>query len=201
MKIEHPAMVVVSGPSGVGKSTVIRKLMEKYPDIYFSISATTRARREGEEDGVDYFYMSEGEFEELIENDGLLEYTRYAGNYYGTLRSQVNAQYEAGRDIFFDVDDLGVRSIREKLPQCVCVLLAPPSAQVLEQRLRGRGTESEEKILQRLASARNYLEILDSFDYVISVESPEYAASRLEAVLLSQRLRITDSEKIKELFI
>ena len=109
--------------------------------------------------------------------------------------------YDEGRDIFFDVDEVGARSIREKLAQCVTVLLAPPSMEVLEQRLRGRGTETEEKIARRLATAKNYFEQIDIFDYVISVEEPEYASSRLEAILLSARHRILEPEKIKELFL
>lgn len=201
MKIEHPALVVISGPSGVGKSTVIHKVMETQKDIYFSVSATTRAPREGEVNGVDYIFIEKEEFEDLIENDGLLEYTQFADEYYGTPRAQMQKQYDAGKDVFFDVDFVGVRSMREKLPRSAFVLLVPPSMEVLEERLRGRGTETEEKIRQRLATARSYIEAADAFDYVISVENPEYAAERLEAVLVSQRQKIMDAEKIKELFI
>ena len=201
MKLEHPALVVISGPSGVGKSTIIHKVMETQKDIYFSVSATTRAPREGEVNGVDYIFIEKEEFEKLIENDGLLEYTQFAGEYYGTPRAQMQEQYDAGKDVFFDVDFVGVRSMREKLPQSAFVLLVPPSMEVLEERLRGRGTETEAKIQQRLATARSYIEAADAFDYVISVENPEYAAERLEAVLVSQRQKIMDAEKIKELFI
>ena len=109
--------------------------------------------------------------------------------------------YDQGRDIFFDVDERGARSIREKLPDSVAVLHAPPSMAVLEQRLRGRNTETEEKIQRRLETAKNYFEQIDIFDYVISAETPEYAAARLEAILISQRLRILKAEKIKEFFI
>lgn len=201
MKIEHPACIILSGPSGVGKSTVLKKLMQTQPDLYFSVSATTRAPRPGEREGVDYAYLRREEFEALLENDGLLEYTCYAGEYYGTPRAQMQRAYDQGRDIFFDVDERGARSIREKLPDSVAVLLAPPSMAVLEQRLRGRNTETEEKIQKRLETAKNYFEQIDIFDYVISAETPEYAAARLEAILISQRLRILKAEKIKEFFI
>lgn len=201
MKIEHPACIILSGPSGVGKSTVLKKLMESQPDLYFSVSATTRAPRPGELAGIDYDYLDHAEFEALLANDGLLEYTCYAGEYYGTPRAQMQRAFDMGRDIFFDVDERGARSIREKLPDSVAVLLAPPSLAVLEQRLRGRNTETEEKIQKRLSTARNYFEQLDIFDYVISAETPEYAARRLEAILLSQRLRNLEPEKIKEFFI
>lgn len=201
MKIEHPACIVLSGPSGVGKSTVLKNLRKTQPDFYFSVSATTRAPRPGELDGKDYIFLTKPEFEDLLANDGLLEYTVYAGEYYGTPRAQMQKAYDEGRDIFFDVDEVGARSIREKLAQCVTVLLAPPSMEVLEQRLRGRGTETEEKIARRLATAKNYFEQIDIFDYVISVEEPEYASSRLEAILLSARHRILEPEKIKELFL
>lgn len=201
MKTEHPAMIVIAGPSGVGKSTVIQKLMETQKDIFFSVSATTRAPRPMEKDGRDYYFMTKEKFEELLANDGLLEHTFYAGEYYGTPRAQIIEQYEAGKDVFFDVDEYGVKSIREKLPQCACVLLAPPSMEILEARLRGRGTETEEKIQKRLQTARNYYDQIGNFDYIISVESPEYAASRLEAILISQRQKIIDVDKIKELFI
>ncbi len=201
MKIEHPACIILSGPSGVGKSTVLKKLMQTQPDLYFSVSATTRAPRPGEREGVDYAYLRREEFEALLENDGLLEYTCYAGEYYGTPRAQMQRAYDQGRDIFFDVDERGARSIREKLPDSVAVLLAPPSMAVLEQRLRGRNTETEEKIQRRLETAKNYFEQIDIFDYVISAETPEYAAARLEAILISQRLRILKAEKIKEFFI
>jgi len=201
MKIEHPACIVLTGPSGVGKSTVLKKLMETQPDIYFSVSATTRSPRPGEREGIDYNYISREEFESLLENDGLLEYTHYAGEYYGTPRKQMQDAIDAGRDVFFDVDELGARSIREKVPGCAVVFLAPPSLDELERRLRGRGTETEEKIQKRLSVAKNYFDQLDIFDYVISSETPEYAAARLEAILISQRTRIIDLEKTKEFFI
>ena len=135
-------LVVVSGFSGAGKGTVMKRLMEKYDDYALSVSATTRKPRPGEEDGREYFFRTRDEFEKLIEEDALLEYAQYVENYYGTPRSYVEEQLQAGRNVILEIEIQGAMKIKEKIPEALLVFVTPPTVEELERRLSGRGTET-----------------------------------------------------------
>ena len=154
---------IISGPSGVGKSTVLHALFEGRNDLYFSVSATTRAPRPGEQEGIDYYYRTTEQFQQLIANDEVVEYNFYNGNYYGTLKSEVEKRLEAGKVVVLVIDVHGAANIRRMFPGATTVFLLPPSVEELEHRLRGRGTETEESIQERLATARQELAEQDKF--------------------------------------
>ena len=143
-------LFVITGPSGAGKGTVLKQVMQSLDQLYFSVSATTRAPREGEVDGVHYHFLTKERFEELIANDRFLEYARYAENYYGTPLDPVEEHLEQGHDVILEIELQGALQVKKRLPKAVLVFIAPPSFEELESRLRGRGTEAEEVILKRL---------------------------------------------------
>jgi guanylate kinase len=159
---------VITGPSGVGKGTLIRTLRERVPGLELSVSATTRAPRPGEEDGVDYHFLSEAEFERRLEAGEFLEHAEYAGNRYGTLRSEIGRTAEAGaRALVLEIEVQGARQVRDALPGAVQVFIAPPSDEALRTRLVGRGSDEPEQIERRLAVAAEELAARDEFEHVI----------------------------------
>ncbi|MGN0663158.1 MAG: guanylate kinase [Faecalibacterium sp.] len=157
-------LFVVSGPSGVGKDTVVSALREQHPEIGKTISATTRAPRPGEQEGVNYFYRTREEFEALVQQGQIVEYNFYSGNYYGTLRSEVDRHLEAGTFVVLVIDVHGADNIKRQYPGCTTVFLLPPSAEELEQRLRSRGTEDEASVQRRLEESRAELARAPEFD-------------------------------------
>lgn len=160
--------IVLSSPSGGGKTTVAKYLMGKYPQISFSISATTRNIRPGEVDGKDYYFLSKEEFKSKIEQDELVEYEEIFGNYYGTLVSELQRAKNEDKILLFDVDVKGALSIRKFYPEeSLLIFLSPPSIEILEQRLRNRNTENEEQLSKRLARAKSEIDQADKFDYLI----------------------------------
>ena len=159
-------MIVVSGPAGSGKGTVNAHLL-KTGDFVYSVSATTRAPRPGEVDGVNYHYISREEFLARIESGDMLEYTEYCGNYYGTPRKEAEAVLESGKNLILEIEVEGAHNIKKKFPDAVLIMLLPPSFAVQEARLRGRATETEEKILERLARTREEIKVADFYDYVV----------------------------------
>lgn len=175
--------IVISGPAGSGKGTVVKLLREKLPNIGFSVSATTRAPRPGEEDGVHYYYISRDEFESKLRSNEVLEHTEYCGNYYGTLKSEAEKVVSNGRDLILEIEVDGASQVKKACPEAVCVMLLPPGATVLEARLRGRGTETDDVIKRRLARAKEELEYLPHYDYVIV--NGENEAEACAAKLLS----------------
>lgn len=160
-------LVIISGPAGSGKGTVVKVLREIMPEIGFSVSATTRQPRPGEVDGVNYHYVTRERFEEMLANGEILEHTEYAGNYYGTPVAEVRRCLDAGRDIILEIEVEGAAQIKKIDPEAVTVMLIPPNGATLEARLRGRGTETEEVILRRLARAREELPLAAEYDYVV----------------------------------
>ena len=160
-------LVVVSGFSGAGKGTVMKRLMEKYDDYALSVSATTRKPRPGEEDGREYFFRTRDEFEKLIEEDALLEYAQYVENYYGTPRSYVEEQLQAGRNVILEIEIQGALKVKEKFPNTLLLFVTPPSAEELRKRLEGRGTETQEVIDGRMKRAIEEAEYMDQYDYLV----------------------------------
>ena len=177
-------LFVVSGPSGVGKDTVMARLRADHPEIEKTVSATTRAPREGEAEGVNYYYRSEAAFKQLIEAGEVLEYNYYNGNYYGTLRAEVERRMAAGKLVLLNIDVHGAANMKRLYPGSTIVFLLPPSAQELEARLRGRGTDDEASIERRLAIAREELAQADAFDVRIVNNSIEQAAGDLYALMV-----------------
>ncbi|WP_010286510.1 guanylate kinase [Kurthia massiliensis] len=193
---ERGLLIVLSGPSGVGKGTV-RKALFSQPDTNYeySISMTTRKPREGEVDGVDYFFKEKEDFEQLIEEGKLLEYAEYVGNYYGTPIDYVNQTLDAGRDVFLEIEVQGATQIREKAPHALFIFLAPPSLSELQARLVGRGTETEEVIQNRIAAANAELEMMNLYDYVVENDEVELACERINAIILAEHCRRERVEK------
>ncbi|OMC14224.1 guanylate kinase [Mycolicibacter heraklionensis] len=180
-------VVVLSGPSAVGKSSVVRCLRERVPDLYFSVSATTRAPRPGEVDGIDYRFVSPAEFDRLIEKNELLEWADIHGGLQrsGTPAAPVIDATRAGRPVLIEVDLAGARAIKKALPEVLTVFLAPPDWETLQARLAGRGTESEEVMQRRLATARTELAAQGGFDVVVVNSRLETACSELVSLLVN----------------
>lgn len=189
-------LIVLSGPSGVGKGTVRKELFTQPDTNYeYSISMTTRSPREGEVDGVDYFFKSREEFEQLIEEGKLLEYAEYVGNYYGTPLDYVNETLDAGRDVFLEIEVVGAAQVRAKVPDGLFIFLAPPSLSELETRLIGRGTEATDVIASRVAKAREELEMMNLYDYVVENDEVSKACDRINAIVVAEHCRRERVEK------
>ena len=176
-------LVVVSGPSGVGKSTVVARALELDPRLWLSVSATTRTPRSGEQDGREYFFVDDAEFDRLVASDGLLEWAAFAGHRYGTPSAAVRERLTRGVPVLLEIEVQGARQVRERVPGALLVFLAPPSWEVLEARLGGRGTESPEAVARRLAAAQEELASAAEFDQVlVNTDVGECARSLLDFV-------------------
>jgi len=196
MRKQRGLLIVLSGPSGVGKGTVRKELFSQPDTNYeYSISMTTRSPREGEVDEVDYFFKTRTEFEDLIEQGQLLEYAEFVGNYYGTPLEYVNKMRDAGRDVFLEIEVQGAAQVRDKVPDGLFIFLAPPSLSELEDRLVGRGTESEEVIASRLSAARQELEMMNLYDYVVENDEVENACDRINAIIIAEHCKRERVEK------
>ena len=194
--------MVISGPAGSGKGTVIKRLLEKTGGFEYSVSATTRSPRPGEVDGVNYFFLSREEFEKRIENDDMLEYANYCQNYYGTPKKEAFAVLESGKNLILEIEVKGAKQIKEKFPDAVTVLVVPPSYRVLEARLRGRGTETDEVIVERLNTSRQELENFNKYDYVIVNEEGqiEKAVDSIIEVSRVEQLKTSRNEGFAKRF-
>ena len=182
-------LTVLSGFSGAGKGTAMKRLMEKYDDYALSISATTR-NREGEVDGREYFFKATEEFEKMIAQDELIEYARYVNHYYGTPRSYVEEQLENGKDVILEIEIQGALKVKEKFPDTLLVFITPPSAKELRRRLIGRGTESMEVIEQRLARAKEEAEGIDDYDCLIVNDDLESCVDELHSVIQNEKKKV-----------
>lgn len=190
-------LFVMTGASGVGKGSLRQAAADALRGIVYSVSATTRARRPAEREGVDYRFVARGEFERMIAAGDLLEHAEYVGDLYGTPAAPVDAALAAGRDALLEIELDGARQVKRARPEAVMLFIAPPSMAELERRLRGRGTDGEEKIQRRLARAREEIKALREFDYVVVNDALDEAAETLRAILRAERARaprVTDDE-------
>lgn len=176
-------LTVLTGPSGVGKGTIVKRILHKYSDVWLSISATTREPRKGEIDQKHYFFMDEKEFKKIIYRGGFLEWASFANNFYGTPKDVVKEKIEKGINVLLEIELEGARQVRKSFPQGLQIFLAPPNLSELEKRIRGRGTESEESISQRLAIAKKELIAQKEFDAVIINEDIDNAFFEIERLM------------------
>lgn len=186
---EKGILFILSGPSGVGKGTVRKALFNQDTDLKYSISMTTREKRPGEQEGVDYFYKSKEDFEALIQENQLLEYAKYVNNYYGTPREYVEEMLELGHDVFLEIEVQGALQVRENFPEGVFIFLFPPSLEELKNRIIHRGTESQEHVLNRLKEARKEIEMMDAYDYVVVNDDVNLAVKKIQAIIQSEHLK------------
>jgi guanylate kinase len=176
---------VITGPSGVGKGTLIRGLLERVPELQPSVSATTRSPRPGERDGVEYHFLTPEEFDRRIEQGDFLEHAAYSGNRYGTLRSELEKRLAAGTPIVLEIEVQGARQVRRAMPEAIAVFIAPPSPEALRARLVGRGTDSQEAVEARMRTAQRELEAQPEFAHVVVNDRLEDATAELERIVRS----------------
>jgi guanylate kinase len=181
-------LIVFTGPSGVGKGTVVKELFQNLDNLIFSVSVTTREKRSGEEDGKNYFFRTNHEFDELIQADKLLEWAEFVGNKYGTPKDFVFEKLKDGTDVFLEIEVQGALQVKEKFPEALMIFLLPPSIDELEARLRKRATEPEEKILLRLAKARDEMKYINDFDFSVTNDSAQRAGKELREIILNRRI-------------
>lgn len=188
---ERGLLIVLSGPSGVGKGTVRKAIFESEGnDFHYSISMTTRAKRVGEVEGVDYFFRSREEFEALIEAGEMLEYAEYVGNYYGTPLSYVQETLDQGKDVFLEIEVQGAKQVKEKVPDGVFIFLTPPDLGELRSRIVGRGTDALEVIDERMRVAREEIEMMALYDYAVVNDQVPHAVKRVKEIIATEHVRV-----------
>ena len=180
---------IISGPSGVGKSTVLKELFQDRDDLYFSVSATTRPPRPGEINGVHYHFTDVDEFRKMISEDAFLEYAEYVGNFYGTPKKFVDEAMEEGKDVVLDIEVQGALQVVHKRPDVVRIFIAPPSWSELERRLTERGTDDADKVQKRLLRAKVELKMADAYDYFVINDTVDSAVEQLKAILLAEHCK------------
>jgi guanylate kinase len=187
--MEQGKLFVISAPSGVGKTTLCRRLLERISGISFSVSYTTRNPRQGEFDGIDYHFVTQDRFEEMVSADAFLEWARVYGNFYGTSKSEVLSRLELGEDVLLDIDVQGARQVRRLFPEAILIFLLPPSWSLLEARLRGRGSEDSSRLKLRMANAKSELEAVYEYDFVVINDDLSKATEDLKSIVIAQRCK------------
>lgn len=182
-------LIVLSGPSGVGKGTVCNRLRCLTPELVYSVSATTRLPREGEVDGVNYFFKTREQFQAMIEAGELLEWAEYVGNFYGTPKSFVQRTIDGGKDIILEIDVQGAMKVKERFPEALLIFLLPPSLEELRNRIVGRGTETEAAIQSRMAAAIEELKLMKHYDYAVVNDKLDSACSRIQSIISAEHCR------------
>ncbi len=180
-------LLVVSGPSGVGKGTICKEYLSKYDDCALSVSATTRAPRDGEVDGVSYFFLSHEEFRKKIDAGGFLEHAVFCDNYYGTPKDAVMKQLDEGKNVILEIEVQGALQVRSHYPEAVFIFVIPPSTDELEARLRGRGTETEDVIAKRLERSKAEFKYIDKYNYVLVNDTIDAAVARLNSIIEAEK--------------
>lgn len=196
MEKEKGLLIVLSGPSGVGKGTVCAALRERTKELVYSVSVTTRAPRKGEVDGVNYYFKTREEFEKMIANDELLEWAQYVNNYYGTPRAYVEEQLNKGNNVILEIEVQGAMQVKKKYPQGVFIFLTPPSMEELKNRITSRGTETDEAISNRLKAAQAEIELMEHYDYIVVNDQVEKACERIQAILIAEQCK--KERKVKQ---
>jgi guanylate kinase len=196
MKKDKGLLIVLSGPSGVGKGTVCKALRNRDTDIVYSVSATTRSPREGEVEGINYFFKSKTEFEQMIEEEQLLEWAQYVSNYYGTPRAYVEEQINLGNDVILEIEVQGALKVKDKFPHGVFIFLSPPSMEELRHRIITRGTETDDSVKNRMNVAKEEIDMMEYYDYVVVNDKVERACDRIEAIIIAEHCK--KERKIKQ---
>ena len=197
---DRGALFVVTGASGTGKTTLVKEALATVPLLSFSVSATTRAPRVGEVDGRDYLFVSQDRFSEMVEEGAFLEWAEVYGNRYGTPRAPVEAALSRGESILLEIDAQGAEQVRASMPEAISIFILPPSVQIIEDRLRGRSTDSEEIIQRRLADARLQLSECGAFEYVLVNDDLHSGYDQLQAILVAELLRTTRRQSLVQQF-
>lgn len=189
-------LVILSGFSGVGKGTVVKALLDKYDDYVLSVSMTTRKPREGETEGINYYFVSDEQFEEMINKDGFLEYAGYVGHYYGTPKQMVLDALEQGKNVILEIEVQGALQVQEKYPDSIMIFIIPPEASALKERLEGRKTETKEQIDSRLKRASEESEQMRFYDYLVVNDKVDDCVERLREITLTRPEISSDREQI-----
>ncbi|MBE6158130.1 MAG: guanylate kinase [Firmicutes bacterium] len=192
-------LIIVSAPSGAGKDTVVRGVMEKdNHNRWVSVSATSRSPRKGEQNGVDYYFFSKEEFEQKIKEDYFLEYAEYAGNYYGTPKEFIKEKLDQGIDVILIIEIQGAAIVKQKLPESLLIFIMPPSLKTLVKRLKGRGTDSNDKIIERFHTAYKEINEVTKYNYVVVNDKLEEAIEKVDAILKAEKCRV---DRIEEVYL
>ena len=195
---ERGNLVVISGPSGCGKGTVIQGVLKKYSNSWLSISCTSRSIRQGDVPNQTYYFLSREEFEYKIKENDFLEYAEYAGNYYGTPKEYIEEKLQKGIDVLLEIEIQGALKIKEKIPEAIFIFIMPPSMKELKKRLISRGTETKEKILSRFKTAYKEINHVNNYNYVVVNDDAEHAVDKVVSILISEKCRV---DRIEQVFL